>query len=60
MTYNYVKPYFKRHVAERILEWKDAPRRKPLLIRSDRQTGKPTAVREFGKIFKYSVEVSLE
>ena len=52
--------YFKRHIDEKLLEWKDAPRRKPLLIRGARQVGKSTAVREFGKQFQYFVEVNLE
>lgn len=52
--------YYKRHVDAKLLEWKDAPRRKPLLIRGARQVGKSTAVRELGKTFKYYVEVNLE
>ena len=52
--------YFKRHIDEQLREWKDAPRRKPLLIRGARQVGKSTAVRELGKAFKYFVEINLE
>ena len=52
--------YYKRHIDEKLLEWKDAPRRKPLLIRGARQVGKSTAVRELGKTFKYYVEINLE
>lgn len=52
--------YFKRHIDEQLREWKDAPRRKPLLIRGARQVGKSTAVRELGKTFKYFVEINLE
>lgn len=52
--------YFKRYIDEQLREWKDAPRRKPLLIRGARQVGKSTAVRELGKSFKYFVEVNLE
>lgn len=52
--------YFKRHIDEKLLEWKDAPRRKPLLIRGARQVGKSTAVREFGKQFQHFVEINLE
>jgi len=52
--------YLKRHIDQKLLEWKDAPRRKPLLIRGARQVGKSTAVREFGKNFKYFVEINLE
>ena len=52
--------YYKRHIDEKLLQWKDAPRRKPLLIRGARQVGKSTAVREFAKHFKYFVEINLE
>lgn len=52
--------YFKRHIDEQLVLWKDSPRRKPLLIRGARQVGKSTAVREFGKQFHYYVEINLE
>ena len=52
--------YFKRHIDEQLREWKEAPRRNPLLIRGARQVGKSTAVREFGKQFQYFVEINLE
>ena len=52
--------YFKRHIDEQLIQWKDAPRRKPLLIRGARQVGKSTAVREFGKQFKHYIEINLE
>lgn len=59
-TTSEVMAYFKRHIDDKLLEWKDAPRRKPLLIRGARQVGKSTAVREFGKQFQYYVEINLE
>ena len=52
--------YFKRHIDEKLREWKEDPRRKPLLIRGARQVGKSTAVRELGKTFKYFLEINLE
>lgn len=52
--------YYKRHIDEKLLQWKEAPRRKPLLIRGARQVGKSTAVRELGKHFRYFVEINLE
>ena len=52
--------YYKRLIDEKLLEWKDSPRRKPLLIRGARQVGKSTAVRELGKHFRYFVEINLE
>ena len=52
--------YFKRHIDDKLLEWKNDARRKPLLIRGARQVGKSTAVRELGKQFRHFAEVNLE
>lgn len=52
--------YYRRNIDPKLMEWKDAPRRKPLLIRGARQVGKSSAVRQFGRCFKYFVEVNLE
>ena len=52
--------YYRRHIDEQLRLWKDAPRRKPLLIRGARQVGKSTAVRELAKLFRYFVEINLE
>lgn len=52
--------YFKRNIDEKLLEWKNASGRKPLLVRGARQVGKSTAVRELGKTFRYFLEVNLE
>ena len=52
--------YYKRQIDRQLAEWKDSPRRKPLLIRGARQVGKSTAVRELGKQFRYFVEINLE
>ncbi len=52
--------YYKRHIDEQLIQWKNSPRRKPLLIRGARQVGKSTAVREFGKQFRYLAEINLE
>ena len=52
--------YYKRHIDSKLLEWKNEPRRKPLLIRGARQVGKSTAVRELGKSFTHFVEINLE
>ena len=41
--------YFKRQIDDKLRQWKEDPRRKPLLIRGARQVGKSTAVRELGK-----------
>lgn len=52
--------YYKRNIDDKLLEWKESSRRKPLLIRGARQVGKSTAVRHLGEGFKYFVEVNLE
>ena len=39
----------KRDAYEDLLTWKDAPRRKPLLLRGARQTGKTYLLRAFGR-----------
>lgn len=52
--------YYRRIIDQKLLEWKDSPRRKPLLIRGARQVEKSSAVRQFGKCFKYFVEINLE
>lgn len=52
--------YFNRHIDSQLCEWKDSPRRKPLLIRGARQVGKSTAVRQLGRRFDYYAEVNLE
>lgn len=52
--------YYKRLIDEQLLQWKDSPRHKPLLIRGARQVGKSTAVRELGKQFRFFMEINLE
>lgn len=52
--------YINRDIDKKLLEWKSEQRRKPLLVRGARQVGKSTAIREFGKSFKYFAEVNLE
>jgi len=39
----------KRDIYERLLAWKSSPRRKPLLVRGARQTGKTYILRAFGQ-----------
>ena len=45
---------------QKLLAWKKAKNRKPLLIRGARQVGKTTLVREFAKEFSNYVELNLE
>lgn len=52
--------YFARAIDAELLTWKQAEDRKPLLLRGARQVGKSSAVRHFGKHFRYFIEVNLE
>ena len=38
-----------RDVLERLMAWRDSPRRKPLMLKGARQVGKTWALREFGR-----------
>ena len=55
-----MKEYIKRNIDVELLEWKDNPMRKPLLLRGARQVGKSSAVRHFGKEFQFFAEVNFE
>lgn len=50
----------KRTIDYFLLEWKERPGRKPLLLRGARQVGKTHAIRELGKTFANFVEINLE
>ncbi len=52
--------YYKRHIDKYLIEWKNSPNHKPLLIRGARQVGKSSAVRHLGKSFQYFIEINLE
>jgi predicted AAA+ superfamily ATPase len=41
----------KRYAIERLVEWKTAKRRKPLILRGARQVGKTSLMKEFGSAF---------
>jgi len=43
-----------------LTEWKESPRRKPLLLRGARQVGKSSSLRHLGESFDYFVEVNFE
>ena len=40
--------YFKRNITKQLLEWKNSPFRKPLVLKGARQVGKTTVLKEFG------------
>ena len=46
--------YISRNIDSALLEWKNDPFRKPMLLRGARQTGKTTAVRHFAEQY-YSI-----
>lgn len=50
----------KREILDSLLEWKDSPRRKPLILRGARQVGKTYILREFGKSFTSFCEVNFD
>ncbi|MGM9848080.1 MAG: ATP-binding protein [Muribaculaceae bacterium] len=52
--------YIERLIDKDLLEWKDSPARKPLLLRGARQVGKSSSVRHFSKEFDYFIEVNFE
>jgi len=55
-----MQEYIQRNIDVELLEWKDNPMRKPLLLRGARQVGKSSAVRPFGKEFQFFAEVNFE
>lgn len=40
-----MEKYLSRSIDQALLEWKDNPRRKPLLVRGARQVGKSSTIR---------------
>jgi len=52
--------YIARSVDAELIKWKADLHHKPLLIRGARQVGKSSAVRNFGRNFKYFLEINFE
>jgi uncharacterized protein len=52
--------YLERAIDAELLNWKNDPRHKPLLVRGARQVGKSSAIRNLGKSFRYFLEVNFE
>ena len=50
----------KRFIDYFLLEWKNNPNHKPLLLRGARQVGKTHAARELGKTFLNFIEINIE
>ena len=55
-----MQEYIQRNIDVELLEWKDNPMRKPLLLRGARQVRKSSALRHFGKEFQFFAEVNFE
>lgn len=55
-----MQKYINRNIDRQLIAWKDDPMRKPVLLRGARQVGKSSAVRNFGKSFRYFAEVNFE
>lgn len=51
---------FNRNVLKRLKSWSISSRRKPLVIRGARQTGKTSVVRMFSAEFDHFIELNLE
>jgi len=45
--------YIERKVDKKLIDWKNQPSRKPLLVRGARQVGKSSTVRNLGKTFEF-------
>ena len=59
-TIKKMQEYISRNIDKELIAWKDDSMRKPLLLRGARQVGKSSAVRHFGKEFKYFAEVNFD
>ncbi|MCY3997988.1 MAG: AAA family ATPase [Flavobacteriaceae bacterium] len=51
---------FKRHLVEKLKEWKSSTERKPLILRGARQVGKTTLITEFSKFYRQKIIINLE
>ena len=50
----------KRAITNNLLQWKQEPERKVLLVRGARQVGKTYSIRELGNSFRHFLEVNFE
>lgn len=55
-----MRKYYERLIDKYLLEWKNDPNHKPLLLRGARQVGKSSAIRHLGLSFDNFVEVNFE
>lgn len=52
--------YVSRSIDNELLNWKNNPKRKPLLIRGARQIGKTSAIRHLGEQFTHFAEINFD
>lgn len=52
--------YIQRDIDQVLSQWKDSPRRKPILLRGVRQCGKTQSIRHLGEQFQNYAEINLE
>jgi predicted AAA+ superfamily ATPase len=52
--------YSSRLIDSHLLDWKDTPQRKPLLLRGARQVGKSSTIRHLGTKFESYFEINFE
>ncbi len=52
--------YLVRNIDAYLLEWKESPLRKPLIVRGARQVDKSWAIRHLGETFGHYLEINLE
>jgi uncharacterized protein len=52
--------YFKRHIFQNLMQWKENPDRKPLILRGARQVGKTTLIQLFAKTYKNQIFLNLD
>jgi predicted AAA+ superfamily ATPase len=52
--------YLHRNIDLELINWKNDPEKKPLLLRGARQIGKSSTVRNLGKSFKHYIEINFE
>ncbi len=50
----------KRNIDKYLVEWREAPERRVLLVRGARQVGKTFSIRQLGSTFQYFVEVNFD
>ena len=49
----------KRNAILKLVQWKNSPERKPMVLRGARQVGKTWLMKEFGKNYEYIIFHSL-